>query len=279
MKTYKIPMLILILLSALLLPGCAINPVTGENQLMLMSPTQDIEIGQKYGPILEKELGGKIEDDALCRYIDSVGQKIAKVSHSPNLRFTFSPVNDEMLNAMALPGGYILITRGMLEKIQTEAQLASVLAHEALHVTARHTAVAISRQIGMEILLSAALSQTSSQGAATAAQLGSQLVGLKYSRDNEKEADKYGMDYMVKAGFDPMGMVETMDMLNRENEVRPIEFFSTHPSPENRRENLLRHIGIRGYDNNYQGLKVGKEQYKKNVLDVLEKMPKRKTTR
>jgi predicted Zn-dependent protease len=242
---------------------------------MLMSPTQDIEIGKKYGPILEKELGGQIEDEALCQYIDSVGQKIARVSHSPNLNFTFSPVNDEMLNAMALPGGYILITRGMLEKLETEAQLASILGHEALHVTARHTAVAMSRQIGMDVLLAAALSQASSQGASTAAQLGSQLMSLKYSRDNERDADKYGMDYMVKAGYDPKGMVETMDILERESKIRPVEFFSTHPNPENRRENLLRHIGIRGYDYNYQGLRVAKEQYKKNVLDVLEKLPKR----
>ena len=279
MKTYKILTLALIVLSALILPGCAINPVTGENQFMLMKPAQDIEIGKKYGPLLEKELGGKIEDEALCQYIDSVGRKIARASHSPNLKFTFSPVNDEMLNAMALPGGHIIITRGMLEKIETEAQLASILGHEAVHVTARHTAAAMSRQIGMEILLAAAISQTSSQGAATAAQLGSQLVGLKYSRDDEREADKYGMDYMVKAGYDPMGMVETMDILDKENKIRPVEFFSTHPSPENRRENLLRHIGIRGYDYNHLGQKIGKEQYKKNVLDVLEKMPKRKSKR
>jgi predicted Zn-dependent protease len=279
MKTCKILISILVLLYVSLLAGCAINRVTGENQFMIMSSAQELEIGKKYGPILEKELGGQIEDDSIRQYIDSVGQKIARVSHTPNLKFTFSPVHDEMLNAMALPGGYIIITRGMLEKLQTEAQLASILGHEALHITARHSAAAMSQQIGLNILLSAALSQTSSAGAARAAQLGSQLVGLKYSRDNEREADRYGMDYMVKAGYDPMGMVETMDMLEKESEIRPVEFFSTHPSPENRRGNLIRHIGIRGYDYNYQGLKVGKEQYKKNVLDVLEKLPKRKTKR
>ena len=279
MRNYRVEMTILVLLSAGLVPGCAINPVTGENQLMLISSAQDIEIGQKYGPLLEEELGGKIQDEALCRYVDSVGQKVSRVSHSPNLKFTFSSVNDEMLNAMALPGGYIIITRGMLEKLETEAQLASILAHETLHVTARHSAAAISQQIGMDILLSAALSQTSSQAAATAGRLSSQLVTLKYSRDNEREADKYGMDYSVKAGYDPMGMVETMDILNAENTRRPVEFFSTHPNPENRRQNLLNHIKTRGYDYNYQGLKVAREEYKKNVLDVLEKMPKRNFTR
>ena len=172
-----------------------------------------------------------------------------------------------------------LQTRGMLEKLETEGQLASILAHEAAHITARHSAAAISQQIGVDLVLSVAMSQTSSQGAATAARLGGQLIGLKYSRENEKEADKYGMDYMVKAGFDPKGMVETMDILDEENKRKPIEFFSTHPNPENRRGNLLRHIGIRGYDYNYQGLKVGAEEYKKNVLDILEKLPKRKKPR
>jgi predicted Zn-dependent protease len=277
MKNYRVEMIILVLLSAVLVPGCAINPVTGENQFMLMKPAQDLEIGKKYNPILVEELGGKINNEALCQYIDSVGLKIGRSSHSPELKFTFTPVNDEMLNAMALPGGYIIITRGMLEKLETEAQLASILGHEALHVTARHSAAMMSQQIGMSILLAAALSQASSQGAATAAQLGTQLVGLKYSRDNEREADKFGMDYMVKAGYDPMGMVETMDILKNESKVRPVEFFSTHPSPENRRGNLLRHIGIRGYDNNFQGLTIAKEEYKKNVLDVLETMPKRKS--
>ena len=279
MKNYRIEILLLALLLAGFLPGCAVNPVTGENQLMLMSPAQEIEIGKKYGPLLEKELGGKIENDGLGQYIDSVGQKIARVSHAPDLKFTFSPVSDEMLNAMALPGGYIIITRGMLEKLETEGQLASILAHEAAHITARHSAAAISQQIGVDLVLSVAMSQTSSQGAATAARLGGQLIGLKYSRENEKEADKYGMDYMVKAGFDPKGMVETMDILDEENKRKPIEFFSTHPNPENRRGNLLRHIGIRGYDYNYQGLKVGAEEYKKNVLDILEKLPKRKKPR
>jgi predicted Zn-dependent protease len=279
MKTCKILTLILLLLPVMLLSGCAINPVTGENQFMLIKPAQELEIGRKYGPILEKELGGRIENEAICQYIDSVGQKIARASHSPNLKYTFSPVNDEMLNAMALPGGYIIITRGMLEKLETEAQLASILGHEASHITLRHSAAAMSQQIGMSILLAAVLSQASSQGAATAAQLGTQLVGLKYSRDNEREADRYGMDYTLKAGYDPKGMVETMDILNAENKIKPIEFFSTHPSPENRRENLLRYIGRKGYDYNFQGQKIGKEAYKKNVLDVLETIPKRKSKR
>jgi predicted Zn-dependent protease len=279
MKNYKILISILLVLPAMLLSGCVINPVTGENQLMLIKPAQELEIGRKYGPILEKELGGRIENETICRYIDSVGQKIARASHTPNLKYTFSPVNDEMLNAMALPGGYIIITRGMLEKLETEAQLASILGHEASHVTLRHSAAAMSQQIGMSILLAAVLSQASSQGAATAAQLGTQLVGLKYSRDNEREADRYGMDYTLKAGYDPKGMVETMDILNKESKIKPVEFFSTHPSPENRRENLLKYIGRKGYDYNFQGLKIGKDEYKKNVLDVLETIPKRKSKR
>lgn len=110
--------------------GCAINPVTGEEQLMLISEQQDIEIGRKFAPEVEKQMGGRIANESLQNYVDSVGQRIARVSHKPDLEYHFSAVEDKSINAMALPGGYVFITRGMLEKLMTEAQLAGILAHE-----------------------------------------------------------------------------------------------------------------------------------------------------
>ena len=274
MDIYRRLMLILVILTLTAVSGCVTNPVTGKEQFMLVSPTQDVEIGKKYAPEIEKQLGGKIKSDVITQYVNSIGQKVARVSHDKDLKFTFTAVNDASMNALALPGGYIFITRGMLEKLNNESQLAGILAHEALHVTARHSAAAMSQQIGMGILMTAAMTQTSSGAAARAANLTTQLIGLKYSRENEKEADRYGMDYMVKAGYSPNGMVETMQILAEESTQRPVEFFSTHPNPENRVGLLKRHIGKRGYDYNYQGLKVGPKQYKENMLDILETIPK-----
>lgn len=272
-KTRNLMLISLILMLAAI-SGCVTNPVTGKEQFMLISPKGDIEIGEKYAPEIEKQLGGRIESPVLQQYIDSVGQKVARVSHDPDLKFTYIALNHDSMNALALPGGYIFITRGMLEKLENESQLAGILAHETLHVTARHSAAAISQQIGIGLLLTVAMREASaSQGAVTAARLTSQLIGLKYSRDNEKEADRYGMDYMVRAGYSPNGMVETMEILAEEHTQRPVEFFSTHPSPENRVGLLKKHIGKRGYDYNYQGLKVGPSQYKENVLDILKTIP------
>ena len=124
--------------------GCAVNPVTGKEQLMFVSPKQDVEIGKKYAPEVEEQLGGRIENPVIEQYINAIGQKVARVSHDPDLKFTYIALNDDSMNALALPGGYIFITRGMLEKLENESQLAGILAHETLHVTARHSAAAIS---------------------------------------------------------------------------------------------------------------------------------------
>lgn len=262
----KIRLLILSLTSCLFI-GCAINPITGEEELMLLSESQDIEIGRKYAPEVEKELGGKIDNPALQNYIDSVGQKIARISHRPDWEYHFVALKDDSLNAFALPGGYIFITKGMLEKLQTEAQLAAILAHETVHVVARDTANAMSSQIGLSLLLSAVTSGETSRGVLTAAQLTQQIINLRYSRKDEREADLGGLDYMVAAGYNPYGMVETMQMLENEQKVRTVEFLSSHPPPENRTAYLTQRIQTGNY--NLTELRIGKGDYRKTVLDRL----------
>jgi predicted Zn-dependent protease len=185
--------------------GCAINPVTGEEQLMLVSEQQDIEIGRKYAPEVEKQMGGRIANESLQNYVDSVGQKIARVSHRPDWEYHFAALEDKSINAFALPGGYIFITKGMLEKLTTEAQLAAILAHEITHVVARHVSANMSREIGISILLSAVISDKTPEGVLTATELGRQILGLQYSRKDEQEADLGGLDYMVWAGYNPYG--------------------------------------------------------------------------
>ncbi|MHC4641618.1 MAG: M48 family metalloprotease [Planctomycetota bacterium] len=247
--------------------GCAVNPLTGERELMLMTESQDLEIGQKYAPELEKEMGGKIPDEALQNYINTVGQKVAKVSHKRNWEYHFIALDDDMVNAFALPGGYIFITKGMLQQMTTESQLASVLGHEVAHVVARDTAVVMSREIGMNILLSAVTTETTSATVRTVGDITRQIIGLRFSRTDEKDADYAGMDYMVRAGYNPNGMVETMQMLQEQQKSQNIEFFSTHPNPVNRVAYLKTRINSRY--RNLEGLKTGKEEFSSAVLSRL----------
>jgi predicted Zn-dependent protease len=263
----KAKIIFLLLVPVLLLSlGCATNPITGESQLMLFSEEQDIELGRSYAPEVEKEMGGKIQNLTLQNYIDGVGRKVAGVSHKPYFDYHYTALEDKSVNAFALPGGYIFITRGMLEKLENEAQLAAIFGHETVHVVARHSSAQISREIGIEIALSA-VSSKAPAGAMQVADITRQIVGLGYSRGQEKQADLTGLDYMVKAGYDPHAMVETMQMLEAESQGGQIEFLSTHPSPENRVQYIAQTIINRGYQN--LNLKVGQEDYKKHVLDEL----------
>lgn len=247
--------------------GCAVNPITGKSELMLMTESQDLEIGKKYAPEIEKQMGGRIPDEALQNYVNTVGQKVAKVSHRRTWDYNFIALNDDMVNAFALPGGYIFITKGMLKQLNTEGQLASVLGHEVAHVVARDTAVMMSREIGIEILLSAVTSEATSATARTVADLTRQIIGLRFSRADEKDADMAGMDYMVRAGYNPNGMVETMQMLQNQQKTRTIEFFSTHPSPANRVAYLKARIESRY--SKQEGLSIGKDEFNKSILSRL----------
>jgi predicted Zn-dependent protease len=267
-KTALLSLVFLLWFSA----GCAVNPVTGEDELMLFPSSQDAEIGKQYAPEVEKELKGKIDDLTLQNYIDGVGQSIAGISHRPDFDYHFVAVNDKSINALALPGGYIFITKGMLLKLTSEAQLAGVLAHEIVHVVARDTANMMSKQMGMDMLLVAGLSQTTSEGAAVAAGLAREIISLKYGREDEKDADTYGLDYMVRAGYNPNGVVEVMQMLEREDSIRAVEFLSSHPSPENRVSYLQARIKSR-YRGSIEGSKVGQDDYRRFVLDRLKNLP------
>jgi beta-barrel assembly-enhancing protease len=222
--------------------GCATNPITGKRELNLFSKSDDIEIGDKYAPEVEKQLGGAIPNPDLQNYVNSVGQKCAAATGVKDYKFTYTAVNDPSMNAMALPGGHIFITKGLLAKMNSEAQLAGVLAHETTHVVARHSTHQMSQQVGIDILLSAASQAGAPQGAVSMAGLATQLIGLKYSRDQEQEADMGGLDYMIAAGYSPWGMVETMKILQANSQGGSAEWLSSHPSPGNRVDYLTKAI-------------------------------------
>jgi predicted Zn-dependent protease len=264
----KLPLLSFIF-SLCLYGGCAVNPISGDEDFMLYPEEHDIVIGRKYAPEVEKQLEGKISDESVQNYIDSIGQRIARVCHRPDLEYHFTAVEDKSVNALALPGGYVFITKGMLAKLTTEAQLASILGHEVAHAVARDSAAAISREIGIGILFATAATQDTPRGALAAANITRQILGLQYSREDEQEADLAGLDYMIRAGYDPGGMIETIQMLQNEQKVKPIEFFSTHPNPRNRIIYLTQKIQKKYSD--LGELKIGKEDYQQHVLEHLKK--------
>lgn len=264
----KLALLILGLFFCLFV-GCAVNPITGKEELMLFPEEQDIAIGRQYAPEIEKQMGGTISDPVLQSYVNYVGQNIARVSHRPYLEYSFVALNDKSINALALPGGYVFITKGMLEKLDSEAQLAAILSHEIAHIVARDVSNAMSKQIGISLLVSAITSEKTPRSVSTIADLTQQVIGLRFSRKDEQEADLGGLGYMVAAGYNPYGMVETMQMLQNLHQARPIEFLSSHPSPENRIEYLTQAIQTKYYK--LAGLKIAKEDYHHAVLSRLNK--------
>jgi predicted Zn-dependent protease len=253
--------------------GCAANPITGEDELMFdRDYHHDVNLGKEVAPQVEKELKGRIKDQVLQDYINGVGHKIARFSHNPDFDFDFAAVNDKSINAISLPGGRIFITKGLLLKLESESQLAGVLAHETVHVVARDTENMMSKQAGMGALFILAASQAKTQGEVAAADIALQLVTLQYSREDERTADLGGIDYMVRAGYNPNGMVETMQILQKEEASKSSDFFSTHPSPENRIDYLRARIQSH-YSNSVAGTKVGQEDYRQNVLDRIKNLP------
>lgn len=223
--------------------GCAVNPVTGKKQLMLMSEEQEVEVDLTNSPHQFSADYGPTQDAALNQYLTEVGKGITSISHRPNMPYTFRAVNATYVNAYAFPGGSIAATRGILLSLESEAELAALLGHEIGHVNARHTAERMTKGTLLQALLgigTIAVAQANEKLAPWVAQLGSIGAGAllaHYSRDDERQADDLGMMYMTKAGYTPQGMVDLMDLLNSLSRSQPnaLEMmFSTHPMSSER---------------------------------------------
>jgi len=221
----------------LLLAACATNPVTGNRELSLMSEAEEIAYGQQADVEIRREMG-VYDDPKVQRYVSDIGHRLAQLSHRPNLPWTFTVVDHPAINAFALPGGYIYITRGILPYLDNEAELAGVLGHEIAHVTARHAAQQLTRSglggIGLTVL-SIFVPATRPFGDVTSAALG--VAFLKYGRDDERESDRLGMEYAARGGWDPAGVPAFLGTLARIDEMsaRGIpNWLSTHPEPAER---------------------------------------------
>jgi predicted Zn-dependent protease len=217
--------------------GCATNPATGKRQISLVSTSKEADMGRESDPAVIEQYG-VYGDSAVGHYVDSVGQRLAAVSHLPTLGWHFRVIDSPVVNAFAIPGGYIYISRGILAYLNSEAQLAGVLGHEIGHVTARHSAQQITRaQIAGVGLLAGAVFVGALRPYTGLAQQGLGLLFLRYSRENETQADELGVGYATKAGYDPRVIPSTYAMLKRVGERQGDQlpgFLSTHPDPGDR---------------------------------------------
>jgi predicted Zn-dependent protease len=227
---------------ALGLLSCARNPVTGKSELALISEGQEIQMGQQAAQDVARTIG-LYNDPKVQAYVATIGKRMAAQSERPKLPWEFHVVDDASVNAFALPGGFIYVTRGLMTSINDEAELATVLGHEIGHVTNRHSVQQISKaqlaQIGLGVgsILSSDIARFGQLASA-----GLSILFLKYGRDAENQADQAGFRYALNQSYDVREMTKVFETLNRVSEASNAgklpEWLSTHPNPENRIEHI-----------------------------------------
>ena len=218
--------------------SCAVNPVSGQHELMLLSESEEIQLGGQTDADVVRQFG-IYDDRKLNAYVNGLGQRVGKVSHRPHLAYHFKVLDVSVVNAFAVPGGYVYFTRGILATLNSEAELAGVMGHEIGHITARHSAQQISRaQLAqMGIAVGSIFSETFRDLSGLTG-MGVQMLFLKFSRDNERQADDLGVEYASKVGYDASQMAnffETLDRMHPHADKSGLpSWFSTHPNPEDR---------------------------------------------
>jgi predicted Zn-dependent protease len=251
----QLPIVLSVAAALALATACTrvVNPATGQTEFTAMSPTQELQVGKQQHPQILQQFGGAYQDPELQAYVTRIGSQLAAVSELPQLAFTFTLLNSDVVNAFALPGGYVYITRGLLALADNEAELAGVMAHEIGHVTARHSAQRHSRGVVAQSGVAIGSVLAGILGGGVAADLVQQAGGVSaqaylagYSRDQEFQADELGVRYLARAGYDPtamasfLGKLEQNDALarklaGREDGPDPASsWFATHPRTPDR---------------------------------------------
>lgn len=272
----------LLWLPIFLLAGCAVNPVTGKNELMLLDESQEINMGAKqYGPSQQSQGGLYKGDPDLTRYVSEIGQRLARVADR-SLPYEFVIIDDSTPNAWALPGGKIAVNRGLLTKLNSEAELAAVLSHEIVHAAARHSAKSIERGMLLSSVIgiaSSAIDQNAGNYGRIfddGAQLGAQLIVSTYGREAELESDAYGMIYMMRAGFDPEAAVslqETFVALSKSQSNNWLEgMLASHP-PSQERVEKNRDTARRLKQAARQDLTLGFDRYQSKLNRLSKRSP------
>lgn len=217
------------------------NPITGETQYLSLTPQQEIALGLQSVPELTQQFGGQYRNTEVQALIDEIGFRLVEstVAARTPWRFEFTVLNDpNTVNAFALPGGQVFITVALLDKLDTEDQVAGVLAHEIVHVLARHSAQRIAQSELTNGLVGAVAVASGDAGAAQTAAMIGQLVNMRYGRDDEIQSDTLGVCLMLEAGYDAAQLIDVMRVLAEAGGGSQPEFFSTHPDPGNRVERI-----------------------------------------
>jgi predicted Zn-dependent protease len=248
--------------------GCATNPVTGKKEFMLVSREGEQAMGDQADPQIIAQMG-LYDDPQLQNFIQEKGQQMASISHRSNLDYKFRIVDSPVINAFAVPGGYVYFTRGIMAHFNNEAQFAGVLGHEIGHITARHSASQQSKaQLAQVGLLAGAIASSTVASNLQGISQGMQLLFLKYGRDDERQSDKLGVEYSTKIGYDAEEMAYFFSTLERNQQqsgqVIP-EFLSSHPSPANRYQNVLEMAREWKAKTPEESYKVGRESYLKMI--------------
>src|SRR5690606_34617638 len=200
----------------LLLQGCASNPVTGSPDLVFQSEAGEIKRSKEVHPLIVQQFGGPYEDQRLQAYVNEVGQRAAKASHRPELEYHFMVLDSEDINAFTTGGGYVYITRGIMNYLNSEAELAAVLGHEIGHITARHPVRQQSKSTLSNIGAAALGIFTGSADLAGLANYAGAALVSGYGRDQELEADRLGAEYLTKTGFAPESMIDVVRLLKNQ---------------------------------------------------------------
>lgn len=268
------------LASAGLAAGCAVNPATGQRQLMLVSEDWEIQVDKQNSPHQFSSDYGTIQDDALSRYIRQVGASMVPNTHRPQMPYNFNVVNATYINAYAFPGGSIAATRGILLSLESEAELSALIGHELGHVNARHTAQQMSKGTLLQTIAGGVSVFAGTKGdsygtlASQISALGAGALLASYSRDNERQADNLGMTYMVKTGYGTEGFVQLMTMLNSlskgsSNAVSLL--FATHPMSQER-YNTAVSLANSEFSSS-KGKKLNRERYMDNTANLRKLKP------
>jgi predicted Zn-dependent protease len=276
------------IISLVCLSGCVKNATTGKTILTFgMSHSDQAALGAQAAPQFTQEMGGKIPSPQLQSYVDGIGKKLAALTEgdSPSYPWEFNLVNTSDINAFALPGGKVFFTRGLAERLTTEAQMAGVIGHEIGHVAAEHGAQRIAKQelfsgaTGLAAVFVGASSNETVQKIGSlgvpALSLSGNLVLLKYGRNEELEADRLGVRYMTKAGYNPRGQLEVMQLLQKlsAGSSQPT-ILSTHPDPAARIDQIQQLLaGDYKYTQGDPKFQDFADRYKTQFLDVIKKLP------
>ena len=268
--------LIWLITSAAVLSGCATNPVTGKNEISLVSENWELKTGaQQYLPARQSQGGDYVADPQVQAYVREVGNKLAAVSDR-TLPYEFSVINNSTPNAWAMPGGKIAINRGLLTELESEAELAAVLGHEIVHAAAKHSAQAVQRGMMLQaaVLATGIAAKDSDYGqvAAMGAGASAALLNAKYGRDDERESDIYGMNYMSRAGYDPQGAVELQQTFVDLKDNQQPDFlrglFASHPPSQERLQTNRAHVLTLP-----AGGTEGKERYQRMMTRLMDSKP------